>query len=149
MLSETSALFFVCGGEIIVIRLRKFEGEGSSLLQRGGGADGKKIVDLADGLRGFRRSDSPADAPAGNAVRFGHAVDDDSAIAHAVNASHGNVLGAVVQNVLVNFVGDAVAVPTDTEIANEFEFGASEDFAGGIVGRVQDDGFGVRPEGGG
>jgi len=59
------------------------------------------------------------------------------------------VLGAIIDDVLVDFVGDAVGVPAHAEIADEFEFGAREHFAGGIVGRVKDDGLGVRAKGGG
>ncbi len=90
-----------------------------------------------------------AAAPTGDAIGFGHAVDDDGAFAHAVKAGHGEVLGAVIEDMFVNFVGDAIGVPLDAEIANEFEFLAGEDFSGGIVGRVEDDGFGVRTEGSG
>jgi hypothetical protein len=126
--------------------LGKFQSEGSRLLERRGGADGEKVVDLADGLRGIRRGDSPAYAPTGDAIGLGHAVDDDGAIAHAVDARHGDVLGAVVEDMFVDFVGDAVGIPSYAKIANEFEFGASENFAGGIVRRVEDDGFCVRAE---
>ena len=52
------------------------------------------------------------------------------------------MLRAVVQNVLVDFVGDAEGVPAHAKVANEFELRAGKNFSGGIVGRVQDDGFG-------
>ena len=54
------------------------------------------------------------------------------------------MLRVVVQNMLVDFVGDAVSVPPDAEVAYEFEFRSREYFAGRIVRRVQDDCFGVR-----
>ena len=59
------------------------------------------------------------------------------------------MLGAVVNNVLVDFIGNAISVPAHTEVADEFEFRAGEYLARGIVGRVENDGFGVRAEGGG
>src|SRR5271157_1036057 len=141
---EALALGGIVGGQLVVVGLRRFEREGAGLLQRSGRANSQKIVDLADGLRGFRRGDGPADTPTGDAVSLGHAVDDDGVVAHAVQPRHGDVLGAIVDDVLVDFVGNAVGVPAHAEIADEFEFGAGENFAGGIVGRVQDDGLGVR-----
>src|SRR2546430_5773036 len=50
-----------------------------------------------------------------------------------------SVFGAVVQNVLVDFVGDAVGVPPYAEVADEFELGSRENFASRIIGRVQND----------
>src|SRR5882762_6920583 len=146
---EALTLGGVGGGELVVVRLRRFEREGTGLLQRGGGADGEEVVDLADGLGGFGRSERPAYAPAGDAVGVGHAVDDDGAVAHAVDAGHRDVLRRVVENVLVDFIGDAEGVPADAEIADEFEFLASENFSRGVVRRVEDNRLGVRTEGGG
>src|SRR6516165_2486257 len=139
----------VVGCELVVIRLRGFEGKRTSLLEGRGGADSQEIVHFANGLGSVRRSNGPADAPAGDAVGLGYAADDDSAVSHAFCAGHGDVLGAVVRDVLVNFVGDAVGVPADAEIANKFEFGAGEDFASGIVGRVKNDGLCARAKCGG
>jgi hypothetical protein len=45
--------------------------------------------------------------------------------------------------VLVNFVGDREGIPCDAEVANALELGALEYFSGGIVRRVDDDGFGL------
>src|SRR5262249_28990132 len=84
-----------------------------------------------------------------HAIGLRHAVDDDSAFAHAVKTSHRDVFGAIVENVFVDFVRDAVSVPLDAKVSNEFELFASEDFAGGIIWRVEDDGFRVRAEGSG
>jgi hypothetical protein len=56
------------------------------------------------------------------------------------------VLRVVVEHVLVNFVGDGVSVPADAKIADGFDFGASENFAGRIIRGVQNDGFGGRAE---
>ena len=56
---------------------------------------------------------------------------------------------AVVEHVLVNFVGDRERVPLDAKIADGFKFGAVENFSGGIIGRIYDDGFGRGAERGG
>ena len=55
----------------------------------------------------------------------------------------------VVENVFVDFIGDAEGVPANAEIADEFEFLPGEHFSRGIVWGVEDDRFGVRAEGGG
>ena len=117
---EARALYGIGGGKLVVIVLRKLQGEGARMLQGSRGANGEEIVNFAYGLRGFGRSEGPADAPTGDAVCFGHTVDDDGAIAHAVDAGHRDVLVAVINDVLVDFVGDAESVPTDAEIADEF-----------------------------
>ena len=54
---------------------------------------------------------------------------------------------AVIDDVLVNFVGDGEGVPLQTEFANKFEFLESEDLARRIIGSIHDDGLGVRAEG--
>ena len=46
---------------------------------------------------------------------------------------HGDVLGAVVEDVLVDFVGDGERVELLAERGDEFQLFAVEDAAGGIV----------------
>src|SRR2546430_6990424 len=75
---------------------------------------------------------------------FRETIDNDSVVAHAINAGHGDVLRAIVKNVLVDFIGDAIGVPANTEVANEFELSAGENFARRIVWRIENDGFGVQ-----
>ncbi len=113
-------------GKLVVVTRGKVQGAGAGLLKRCSGANGQKIVHFANRLRRLRRRQHPAHAPTGNAVRFRQAIYDDRAIAHSVDARHGNMFRAVVQNVLVDFVGDAVCVPPDAEVADEFEFRARE-----------------------
>ena len=64
------ALGGVSCGEFVVVALREMQGNGASLLERSGGADGQKIVDFANWLCRSRRSENPADAPSGDAVGF-------------------------------------------------------------------------------
>ena len=49
---------------------------------------------------------------------------------------------AVVGDVLVDFVGDGERIELLTESGDESQFFARKNFAGRIVWRVQDDGFG-------
>ena len=58
----------------------------------------------------------------------------------------GNMLGAVVEHVLVDFVRDGDHVPAQAEIADALEFAAREYFTRGIIGRVQHDGLGLGAE---
>ena len=69
------------------------------------------------------------------------------AVAHALERGHGDVPGAVVEDVLVDFVGDGEGIPAHAEIADGFEFLAGEHLAGGIVRRIDDDGLGARAKG--
>ncbi len=94
----------------------------------------------------LRWRNRPANAPARNAIRLGHAIDHNGALAHAFDAGHGNVLRAVIKNVLVNFVGDAERIPAHAKVPNEFELCARKYFAGWIVWRIEDDRFRVRPK---
>ncbi len=59
-----------------------------------------------------------------------------------------DVLGAVVQEVLVDFVGDDEEIVLDGEIGDDFKLGAGEDFAAGIGWGVDDDAAGTRGDGG-
>src|SRR5256885_15866240 len=138
------ALFCVGGSESVVVGLRRAQRDGSALLQRRGSTDRKKIVNFADGLRRFRWSDGPADAPAGDTIRLGHAVDDDSAFAHAIKAGPGEGLRTGIENMLVNFLRDAIGAPPHTEIPDQFQVLAGADFARGAVGRAEADGLGER-----
>ena len=48
------------------------------------------------------------------------------------------MLRAVIEHVLIDFVSDGESVPTHAQIANFFEFSASENFSRGIVWRIED-----------
>ncbi len=119
------------------------------MLERGGRADGEEVVDFADALGDGLFGDGPADPPAGDGVGLGDGVDGDGAVGHAGQCGERDVLGAVVEDVLVYLVGDGVCIPFLAEVGNLLELGAGEDFAGGVVGGVDDDGFGFGVEGGG
>jgi len=53
------------------------------------------------------------------------------------------VLCAVVEEVLVDFVGEEEEVVPLGELADRFELGAGEDFAGGVGGGVDEEGAGL------
>src|SRR5437899_8959316 len=88
--------------KILVIAARQPERNGSSFLQRGGRAYGKKIVDFPNGVGDRRRSHGPSHAPSGHGVSLRHAIDGDGALAHSIQSRDRDVLRAVVKNVLVD-----------------------------------------------
>ena len=55
--------------------------------------------------------------------------------------------GAVIDDVLVNLVGDRKGVPAHAKFANKFQFLASENLTGRIVRSIHDDGLGARTKG--
>ena len=55
---------------------------------------------------------------------------------------------AVVDEILVNFIGEDEEVVLDGEGGDGFEFGGREDFAAGVRGRVDDDAAGAGRDGG-
>ena len=91
---------------------------GAGFLKRNCRADGEEIVDLADGCQ-IRRSRDPAHAPSGN-WRAVHAVDHDGAVAHG-DGHHGHMPETVVEDVLVDFIGDGQRVELLAESGDEFD----------------------------
>ena len=57
------------------------------------------------------------------------------------------MLGSVVQDVLVDLVGNGEDVKFKAQIPDQLQFGAGEDLSCGIVRSVENDGFGVFGEG--
>src|ERR1019366_4303765 len=132
--------------ELRVIAGRQFQRNRAGLLQRRGGPNGQEIVDFADGRRSVGRRNGPADAPSSHAISFRHSIDGNRAVAHAVQRCHRDVLRAVVNNVLVNFVGNREGVPAHAKVADEFQLFAGKHLARGIIRRVDDDSFGLGAE---
>ena len=88
-------------------------------------------------IEGWR--DRPADAPPGHAVRLRQPVDRHRPLRHAVEGGDGHVPEAVVDDVLVDLVGDGDGIPPAAERGDRLELGAAEHLAGRIVWRVEDD----------
>ena len=141
---STGAIFV---GQIAVVAGGQTQRCCSGFLQRRGRTDSEKVVDFTDGIRDGRRRHRPADTPSRDAVTLGETVDGDGAVAHPVEPGDRNVFCILVQDVLVNFVGDRQHVELNAQIANQFQFLTAEHLAGRIVRRVQDDCLGVMLEG--
>ena len=56
--------------------------------------------------------------PAGQAERFAHAADADSALGHTWQGCHANMLVALKDDMLVNFIANSDYVPLIAQFAN-------------------------------
>ena len=99
---------------------------------------------LPDGIRQQRGRQHPAHPPPRHRIRLAHAADQDGAFPHAVEGRDGDVHGAIVQNVLVDFVGNRQRVEFAAQAGDEFQFLPAEHLPGGIIGRIQNDRLGAR-----
>ena len=117
------------------------EADGDGLLQRGGGRVADAGVGGGDGVDEVGGRDQVADAPAGAVEVLARAADGEGdggqGGGEAGDAGEGDVVEAV-----VDFVGDDEDGVGEAEGADAFEFGFREDFADGVVGRVEDEHFG-------
>ena len=93
---------------------------------------------LADAARDVGGRDGPPDAPAGDGVRLRQGVDRHRAVLEPRHGRRRHVLG-VVDDVLVDLVGEHERVVRLAQLADERELLASEDLARGVVRRVDDD----------
>src|SRR5262249_9191494 len=128
--------------ELLVVARRESERSSASFLERRRGADGQKIVDFAYGFCNSRGRDRPPHPPSRDRIALRQAVDGYGSVAHAVERRDRNMLGIVVQNVLVNLVGDGEDVVLHAQVADQFEFLAAEYLVRGIVWYVQVGRFG-------
>ncbi len=135
-------------GESLVVRVRKPQRFRRRFLERRRRAHGQEIVHLADGARQLRRSQRPSHPPSGHRVGLGDAVDGDGALRHSVEARERNVLRVVVEDVLVDLVGDGDDPPLLAEPGDVHELVSGKDLTRGVVGRINNDGPGLRVEGG-
>src|SRR5947208_15531659 len=111
----------------------------SGFLERRRGTHSQKIVNLSDRFREVGRRDGVAYAPSGNAVGLAHAVDRNSAVAHTLQGCNGAVRGAVIEDVLIDLVGQCQGIPLDAQTGNKPKFVAAENLSRGIVRRIYDD----------
>ncbi len=91
----------------------------------------------------------PADLPAGEGERLAVAGDRDRPLGHAGQGGQGDVGAPVVDEVLVDLVGDGEEIPLDADPGDGLELLAAEDPAGRVVRGVEQDQPGLRGDGGG
>ncbi len=145
---DAGAFGFVVGGEGgVEVGAELFETVGCAVLEGGGGADVGEVVEVGDCAEPLGVCNEVAETPAGDGEGFGEAGDDDGAFAEVGEAEGGDVLSAGVEEVLVDFVGEEEEVVTDGEVADGFDLGVGEDFAGGVGGGVDEDGAGAGGDG--
>ena len=142
-LAEQVALGGIEVEDLPVIAIVEIEGGNDGLLQGSGGAYGEEVVNLFDALGDFGWSDGVAQAPAGDGVGLGQRAAADSAIEHAGQRGHIDVLVGRIDDVLVDFIGDAVRVVLFAQVGDKGELLAREDLAAGIGRVAQNDRLGI------
>ena len=100
-------------------------------------------MDLLDALGDLGRGDGVAQAPAGNGVGLRKRAAADGALEHAGQRGHIDVLVGRIDDVLIDFVGDAVDVVLFAQVGDKGELLARKDLAAGVGRVAQDDGLGV------
>ena len=147
--AEHVALDLVVGGEGLIEAGRKLEKSGGGgVLEGGRAADVGEVVEVADGSHPASAGGEIADPPSGDAEGFGEAGDGDGALGHSWEGSGADVAEAVVEEVLVDLVGDDEEVVLDGKGGDGFEFLAGEDFAAGIGRGINDEAAGAGRDGG-
>src|ERR1035437_4512877 len=96
--------------EVAVVVVRQGESQHPGLLQGRGGAHRQKIVDSANRAGQVGRGKPPPHPPPGHGIRLTHTIDQDASIAHTGKRHDRDMHGAVVQDVLVDLVGNGQAI---------------------------------------
>ena len=89
-----------------------------------------------------------AEAPAGHAECLAESRHDDCSFAHAVERCRRNVFRSVVDEVLVDFVGENKEVVFSRRVCYSFQLLPAKDFSAGIRGCVYKDGASAWRDGG-
>ena len=144
---EEVAALLVALAQTDVVRVREPERGDRRLLERMRRADGDEVVGAADTDRELRRRHRVADAPAGDGVGLRDPRDGDRAVGHAGQRRDRRVAVAVVDDVLVDLVGDREQVVLETHLRDRLQLGPREHLAGGIVRAVEHDGLRARRHG--
>ena len=100
-------------------------------------------MDLFNALGDFGGSDGVAQAPTGDGVGLGQRAAADGSLEHAGQRGHIDMLVGRIDDVLIDFVGNAVGVVLFAEVSDKGELLARKDLATGVGRVAQDDGLGV------
>ncbi len=123
----------ITGPKVPVVFVGQRQPGDRRVLQRGGRADGEEIVNLPDPAGdGFAR-DRPSHSPPRDRISLGDGVDRDRPVRHAGKRGEGDVRGVVVYDVLVDLVGDGVAVPLQAKRRDLPELLPGEDLPRRVV----------------
>ncbi len=122
-----------------VVRVGQPERGHRGFLQRVGRADGDEVVGPPDAGAEIGGSDRVPDPPARHRVRLRDPRDRHGALRHSRQRRDRRVAEAVVDDVLVDLVGDREQVVLDAERGDRLELGAREDLPRRVVRAVEDD----------
>jgi malonyl-CoA/methylmalonyl-CoA synthetase len=107
-----------------------------------GDAIGAGVGQIAEQRGHLRRRDHPAAAPAGHGVGFGERADHQRALAQPGAGAQADML-ALIDLALIEFVGNHPEVARAAHRGDVLQQRAVIDGAGGVVGRVEQDGAGA------
>jgi len=146
---EVEAPIGVFCGELLVVAVVFGLGQRycGGLLHGGRGGKGDPLMGGPERLIERCRRHGPADFPAGDAERFADAVDADGAFPHARQAGKVDVLMMVVDEAVVDFVDHRQCIVVLAELGDVAELSVGEDFAGRVVGRIEQNEFGALRKG--
>src|SRR5262249_36591898 len=140
LVQEEVAPRLIALAQVGVVRVWEVQRGDGGLLQQVGRPYRNEVVRAADADGQLRVGDGVADAPTRDRVGLRDPGDGDGALGHARQRGDGNVLSAVVDDVLVDLVGDGEQVVAEGQIGDLLQLRRREDLAGGVVGAVEDDG---------
>lgn len=121
-----------------VIGVIETEGKDRSVLERSCSDAREEVVTPADGMGQCGWGNGVTDSPAGDIVCFRAARDDDPIPFVPRNCGYAAMGEAVVDHVLVDFVGDGDYAAVPAEARDEFQLVSREYFAAGVI-RVVDE----------
>ena len=136
-LHEEVPAFEIVAGQLVVVVGFHGQSRDSRLLQRRRGTDRQEVVHLPDGPGEVPRCNGVADAPSGHAEGLGEGADGHGPLSHARKQGDGLVDVPVVQDVLVDLVGEDVEVVADRQLGDPVQLVAVEDLPDGLLGELR------------
>jgi len=133
--AETLHVFGACGEVVFECSLGRFLHKRRNARQRG-------VEEFAKDMDDRWGSDGEAATPAAHAVTFGEGVGGDGTGLQLGNLQGREVL-PVPDHVAVGFVGEEPDGGIVEEVSEGTEVIGGDDTAGGVVGRIEEDGFGA------
>ena len=147
--SIRAALGLVVFGKLgIKLGRQLLEAGGGGVLKGRGRADVGEVVEVGHGGHPLGGCGDVAEAPAGDGEGLRESRHDDGALAHAFERGGADVPVAVVEEVLVNLIGEEEEVVLAAGGGDCFDLRQGEDLAAGVGGGVEQDGAGARGDGG-
>src|SRR5262245_27487994 len=115
-------------------------------LKRGWRTDIQQIVHRSDQVSQSLLRDAIPDTPSGDAEGFRIPANRNRSFAHAGQCCETDMLATVVEEILVNLVGEREEIVAFRHIGDVLKLSASKHFPGWVPRRVHNDGFRPRSD---